>query len=192
MTPVQRKLAIITSMGKKYSGMLDVPNESFRTTDLLNSSNIYWRNPNEKCYDNAIMMHDVDLYIDKTSVYKRYKKIQIKVPEIVYFYDEFERLGDEMEKKRAVTIAQGVKEQAQQVHIITTMVANSFYDISGLFFGLFRKKSLNNFVPLNQVTMREIYQRDGTWKKKELTIPYGFIGVSNNHIESITLEETDL
>jgi hypothetical protein len=188
MAPVQRKVMIVTSMGKKYSGMLDVPNESFRTTDLLNSANIFWRTPNEKCYENAILMYDADLYLDKTRVYKRYKKIQIKLPEIVYFYDEFEALGDEMEKKRAMTIAHGGKEPDQQVHIITTMVANSFYDISGLFFGLFRKKSVGNFVALTQVTIQEIFERDGIWKKKELTTPYGFIGVSNNHIESITFE----
>ena len=188
MKTVQRKLVIITSMGKKYSGMVDVPNESFRTTDLLNSSNIFWRNPNEKCYDNAIMLYDVKLFIEKDKIYKQFEKIQIKLSEIVYFYDECERVGDEMERKRAMTMAQGVKEQAQHVHIITTMAANSFYDISGVFFGLFRKKSIDNFVPLTQVTIREIFMRDGIWKRKDCTTPYGFIGVSNNHIESITLE----
>jgi hypothetical protein len=59
----QRKIAFVTSLGKKYSGLVDIPNPNFRTTDLLNSSNIYWKNPNEKCYDNALMMYDVTLYL---------------------------------------------------------------------------------------------------------------------------------
>ena len=44
----QRKVAIVTFLGKKYSGYVDVPNANFRTTDLLNSANIYWKNPNER------------------------------------------------------------------------------------------------------------------------------------------------
>ncbi len=187
MADLQRKLAIITSMGKKYSGMVDVPSESFRTTDLLNSSNIFWRNQNEKCYDNAILMYNACLFIDQTTVYKKFEKIQIKRSEIFYFYDEMEIIGDEMEKKRATTIAKNIQEQTRQVHIITKMVANSFYDIRGLFFGLFRKKSKDNFVPLTDVAMREIFKKEGKWTKKEFKFPNGFIGVSNKHIEAITL-----
>ena len=109
MAALQRKLAIMTSMGKKYSGMVDVPTDSFRTTDLLNSSNIFWRNPNEKCYEDAIMMYDAHLFIDETTVYKKYEKIQIKLSEIFYFYDEIEMLGDETEKKRATTMTTNIK-----------------------------------------------------------------------------------
>ena len=186
MAVIQRKLAIMTSMGKKYSGMVDVPSESFRTTDLLNSSNVFWRNQNEKCYDNAILMYDARLFIDETTIYKKYEKIQIKLSEIFYFYDEMEMIGDDMEKKRASTMAQSIQEQAQRAHIITKMVANSFYDISGMFFGLFRKKSKDNFVPLTEVTMGEIFKKDDKWTKKEFKFPHGFIGVSNKHIEAIT------
>jgi hypothetical protein len=185
---LQRKLAIMTSMGKKYSGMVDVPTDSFRTTDLLNSANIFWRNPNEKCYENAIMMYDAHLFLGETMVYKTFEKIQIKLSEIFYFYDEIEMLGDEMEKKRATTMTQNIMEKAQRAHIITKMVANSFYDISGLFFGMFRKKSKDNFVPLTKVTLMEIFKKDGRWTKKELKFPHSFIGVSNTHIESIALE----
>lgn len=58
----QRKVAIVTSLGKRYSGMIDVPSAAFRTTDLFNSANVFWRNPNEKCYNNAILMYD-DWYL---------------------------------------------------------------------------------------------------------------------------------
>jgi len=186
MTVLQRKLSIVTSMGKKYTGMVDVPSESFRTTDLMNSSNVFWRNPNEKCYENAILLYDARLFIDETTVYKKYEKIQIKLSEVFYFYDEVEILGDEMEKKRAHTMTQSIQEKAQRAHIITKTVASSFYDINGMFFGMFRKKSKDNFVPLTEVSMGEIFKKDGKWTKKEFKFPHGFIGVSNRHIESIT------
>jgi hypothetical protein len=66
MDITQRKVAIVTSLGKKYSGLIDIPNAALRTTDLLNSSNLFWKNPNEKCYDNAILMYDAKLFIDET------------------------------------------------------------------------------------------------------------------------------
>ena len=64
MNVEQRKLVIVTSLGKRYSGKVDLPNASFRTTDLLNSVNVFWKNPNEKCFDNAILMRDVKLFVD--------------------------------------------------------------------------------------------------------------------------------
>ena len=79
MEAKQRKVAVITSLGKKYSGTVDVPNENFRTTDLFNSSNIFWRNPNLKCYDNAIFMSDVQLFLNDATVYKKFDSIQIKL-----------------------------------------------------------------------------------------------------------------
>jgi hypothetical protein len=183
----QRKIVVVTSLGKKYSGLVDIPNPNFRTTDLLNSSNIFWKNPNEKCYDNAIMMYDVRLFIDDNAVYRQFEKIQIKLSEIIYFYDDISDLGDHMEKKRAATMVKQVQEGAQNVNIITKEIANSFYDITGTFFGLFKKKSKDKFVPLTQVTIAEIYKKQDKWTKKINTLPQNFIAVSNQHIESIKI-----
>lgn len=188
MEPIQRRLAIITSLGKKYSGMIDVPSDTFRTTDLLNSANIFWRNPNLKCYDNAIFMNDVRLFLDDTAVYKKYGTIQIKISDIIYFYDEIEVIGDEMEKKRASTMVKQSNEDVQTVNIITRMVANSFYDITGVFFGLFKKKSKDNFIPLTQAGIVEIYRKQDKWVQKKLKLPHNFICVSNNHIESVAFK----
>ncbi len=149
MAAIQRKLTLLTSMGKKYSGMVDVPNEDFRTTDLMNSSNVFWRNPNEKCYDNAILLYDVQLFLDETIPYKKFEKIQIKLSEIFYFYDEVEFIGNDMEKKRAVTMAHSIQEQTRNTHIITKMISNSFYDIRGVFFGLFQQFTVNAKSPQN-------------------------------------------
>lgn len=188
MDTKQRKLAIVTSLGKKYSGMVDVPNETFRTTDLLNSSNIFWKSPNLKCYDNAIFMSDVRLFLDDTAVYKKFDSIQIKISEIIYFYDEIKEIGDEMEKKRASTIVRQTNEDVQAVNIITKQVANSFYDVNGIFFGLFKKKSNDNFIPLTQANIVEIYKKKDKWVQKKVKLPHNFICVSNNHIESVTFK----
>jgi hypothetical protein len=186
MDAKQRKLAIVTSLGKKYSGMVDVPSETFRTTDLLNSSNIFWKSPNLKCYDNAIFMSDVRLLLDDKAVYKNFDSIQVKLSDIIYFYDDIEGIGNEMEKKRASTMVIQTKEEAQSVNIITKQVANSFYDITGRFFGLFRKKSKDNFIPLTQANIVEIYRKEDKWVRKKINLPHNFICVSNNHIESVT------
>jgi hypothetical protein len=184
----QRKLVIVTSLGKKYKGMVDVPNETFRTTDLLNSANIFWKSPNLKCYDNAIFMSDVRLFLDDTAVYKKFDSIQIKLSHIIYFYDDIKEIGDEMEKKRASTMARQTNEEVQTVNIITKQVANSFYDINGIFFGLFKKKSNDNFIPLTQTNIVEIYKKQDKWVQNKVKLPHNFICVNNNHVESVTFK----
>jgi hypothetical protein len=184
----QRKLAIVTSLGKKYKGLVDVPNETFRTTDLLNSANIFWKSPNLKCYDNAIFMSDVRLFLDDTAVYKKFDSIQIKLSHIIYFYDDIKEIGDEMEKKRASTMARQTNEEVQTVNIITKQVANSFYDINGIFFGLFKKKSNDNFIPLTQTNIVEIYKKQDKWVQNKVKLPHNFICVNNNHVESVTFK----
>lgn len=181
-----RKLWLVTSFGKKYSGMVDVPGEAFRTTDLLNSSNIFWKNPNLKCYDNAIFMSDAQLFLDDRSMYKKFDSIQIKISDIIYCYDDIEEIGDEMEKKRATTMVRQTNDEAQTVNIITAQVANSFYDITGRFFGLFKKKSRENFISLTEARIVEIYKNQDKWMQKKVKLPHDFICVGNNHIESVT------
>ena len=141
MSSVQRKVVIVTSLGKKYAGSIDIPSATFRTSDLLNSAHIYWKDPNMKCYDDAVLLYNVRLLIDNKTAYKRFETIQVKLPEIVYFYDDTEQVGDETEKKRANGLKKKVDEKSQTINIITTQVAKSFYDITGVYFGLFKKKS---------------------------------------------------
>ena len=188
MDAKQRKLAIVTSLGKKYSGMVDVPGETFRTTDLLNSANIFWKSPNLKCYDDAIFMSDVSLFLDDKAMYKKFDFIQIKLSDIIYFYDDIEGIGDEMEKKRASIMVRQTDEDVQTVNIITKQVANSFYDITGRFFGLFKKKSKDNFIPLTQANIVEIYKKKDKWVQKKVKLPHNFICVNNSHIESVNFQ----
>ena len=185
--PEQRKIAIVTALGKKYSGLIDIPNTSLRTTDLLNSSNIFWANPTEKCYENTILMYDAQLMLHNTALYRRFDKIQIKIDEIICFYDEEQSMGDEKEKKRASTMVENTQEKPRVVNIITCAGANSFYVIKGSFYGLFRKKSHDKFLPLTEASATEIFKKENKWVKKELTLPHNFIGVSNAHVESATV-----
>jgi hypothetical protein len=186
MTIIQRELNLVTALGKRYSGKVDIPGENFRTTDLLNSSNIFWRNPNEKCYDNAILLHDAKLYLDEVALYKRFERIQIKISEVIYFYDNIDSVGDESEKKRASFMVKQVQENAQQVNIITRMGASSFYDITGTFYGLFKKKSKDKFFPLTQASIVEIFKKQDKWGKKVISLPHNFICINNASVESVT------
>lgn len=181
----QRKISIVTSPGKKYTGMIDVPNAALRTTDLLNSGNVFWKDPSEKCLDDVILLYDVHLQLDD-KVFRKFDKIQIKISEIIFFYDEQEHFGDEREKKRASLMLEKAMEKMHTVNLITTMISNSFYEITGNFHGLIKKKSKDKFIPLTSVTIQEIYKTQGQWHKKEIALPYKFIGISNGHIESIT------
>ncbi len=187
MNTDQRKVAIITSLGKKYSGFIDIPNVALRTTDLFNSSMMYWKNPAEKCYDESILMYEAQLFIDESSVYKKFDKIQIKLSEIFYFYDDFETIGDEKEKTRAAVMLTKAQEKSQIVTIITRDVSHSFYDISGKFYGLFKNKSRDKFIPLTEAKMVEIYKKQDKWFQKEIRLPHKFIGVSTDHIESMLI-----
>jgi len=183
----QRKVVLVTSLGKKYFGNVDVPNTSLRTTDLFNSGSIYWREPSEKCFENAIQLYDVQLVIDDSPVRVQFEKIQVKLFEIVYFYDDLPSITDEKEKMRATTMVLKTKEQVQTVNIITTPVANSFYNLTGSFFGLFKKKSNDKFIPLTEVKMIEIYNKQEKWFQREIDLPYKFICISTRHIEAVRI-----
>ena len=183
----QRRVVAITSLGKVYKGMVDIPNDTFRTTDLFNSSNVYWRDPAEKCFDNAFLFRDVDLLIGGSAICVKFEKIQIKLSEVIYFYDDQETISDDKEKMRAESMIQKTQEQSQVVDIITKQVSNSFYHITGTFFGLFKKKSHDNFIPLTDVKLVEIYKKGDKWFQRVEDLPHKFIGVSTHYIEAMRL-----
>ena len=186
MESVERKLSMITSMGKKYTGMVDVPSESYRTTDLINSSTIFWKDGNEKVYEDAIFMRNARLYLDDNAVFKKFEKVQIKINEIIYLYDDIASVGDETEKKRASSMPQNA-EVSQTVNIITRQVANSFYDISGILFGFIKKKSKDAFIPLTHAAIAEISKKQDKWVKRQNALPRDFICLNNQYVESLTV-----
>jgi hypothetical protein len=183
----KRKVVIVTSMGKKFSGYIYVPNATLRTTDLLNSPNVYWKDPSEKCFENAIQIHDVQLMVDDSTVCAKFDKIQVKLAEVIYFYDDQATLGDEKEKLRATAMVKKTHESEQHVRIITTEVSNSFYSIKGTFYGLFKKKSNDKFIPITDVSITEIYKKENKWFQKAIELPHNFICISTSHIEATTI-----
>lgn len=183
----KRKVVIVTSMGKRFNGYIYLPNSSLRTTDLLNSPNVYWKDPSEKCFENAIQIYDVQLVVDEATVCARFDKIQVKLSEVIYFYDDQASIGDEKEKLRATAMVQKTQESAQQVRIITTEVSNSFYNIKGTFYGLFKKKSNDKFIPITDVSITEIYKKENKWFQKTIELPHKFICISTSHIEATTI-----
>lgn len=187
MSVAQRKIGVVTTMGKTYSGMIDVPNEHLRTTDLLNSANLFWKDPNEKCLEEAILLYEAKLLLDGSAVYKKFAKIQIKIPEIIFFYDDFQSIGSAIEKNRAQLIKEKTGEKSQIVDIITPIIANSFYDVTGTFYGHFKKKTNDRFIPLIDATVIEIHKTNEKWQKKAISLPYKFLGISSKHIESLCM-----
>ena len=183
-----RKIVIVTSFGKRYRGVIDIPNDSFRTSDLFNAANLYWKNANEKCFNDAILMYDADLFLDEIGVYKSFKKLQIKIPEIIFFCDDLETIGNDVEKSRASAMRDKAQEAAQTVDIITPLIANSFYEITGEFYGLFKKKSNDKFISLSEAVIFEISKAQGQMVKKEIKLPHSFLGVSTRYIESLCIE----
>lgn len=186
MSELQRRVVLTTSLGKKYIGNIDLPSETFRTTDLFNSSHVFWKNPNMKCYDDTILLHNARLMIDHKTSYKQFDHIQLKLSEIIFFYDDVQEISDESEKKRAHGLKIKVDEKSQTVNIISTPIGTSFYEITGIFFGLFKKKSRDAFVPLTKTEIVEIYKKNDKWTKRKLKLPHDFICISNSHVESIT------
>ena len=128
----QRKVGVYTTFGKKYVGLLDVPNKDVRTTDLMNSSNIFWKNPDMKCLNNSIMLHDAVLALNDNAVYKKFHHLQVKTDEIIFFYDDTATITNEMEKKRSESMLHKSHEIQRKINIITPVISNSFYDINEL------------------------------------------------------------
>ena len=183
----QRRVVVVTSLGKMYRGMVDIPNSTFRTTDLFNSPAIYWKDPNEKCFDNAVLFRDVQLLVGGSAICVKFDKIQLKLSEVIYFYDDQQAITDDKEKMRATTMIQKTREHSQSVDIITTEVSNSFYHLTATFFGLFKKKSNDKFIPLTDVKLIEIYKKGDKWFQKTVELPHKFIGVSTRHIEAMRI-----
>ena len=186
---MQRKISVVTSLGKTYTGMVDIPNPTFRTTDLLNSSQVFWKDPGLKCFENCILLKDVKLSIDEKTIYKRYKQLQVRVKDIIFFYDDSDKVSDKGEKARASSIKEKSYEESMGVNIITPVLADSFYDIHGTFYGLFKKKTKDKFIPLSDVHIYEIQRSKGRWLKKDVPIAHNFAGVGTEHIEAIYLDE---
>lgn len=188
METIRRKITVFTP-GKKYSGAVDVPNACFRTTDLLNSNNLYWNDNTEKKFPDVMLMHNAILSIDGVKDFQEFNKAQIRLSNIILFYDDSTGLGCENEKKRMVSLKKrNQQEEKTSIHLITKTRFNSFFDIKGSFSGVFRNKSGQQFVPLTDVTVHEFVNQQDKWKKRPIPLTNNFIGVNINYIETCAFD----
>ncbi|MEN8190063.1 MAG: hypothetical protein ABFS19_09475 [Thermodesulfobacteriota bacterium] len=187
MTVTRRKITIFTP-GKQYSGEVDIPNPDLRTTDLLNTTNLYWKNPAEKNFNDALMMFNVTLTIDGIKNFQHFEKVQIRQPNIIFFHDDLTHAGNAEEKKRADALIRKAHEEKKFIHLITKVRLNSFFDIQGSFYGLFKSKSIQKYIPLNDVIMHEIIRQQDKWVKKKIPLANNFIGVNTGYIETCAVD----
>jgi hypothetical protein len=183
---IKREVHLYTP-NKKYSGNIDLKNEDIRTIDQLNSSTIYWKNPAEKSFDDAIMITDVDVSLPGALKLVSFKKLQIRLSDIIFFTDGLKKTGDASEKLRAQTLSAKAKDEISKAKVLTEMRGDSFFLIMGTFHGLFKNKTKQRYFPLTEVKIYEVLRTGEKWERIELDIGNDFIGLSSNHIESCTL-----
>lgn len=187
MDATRREITVFTP-GKQYLGEIDVLNGSLRTTDLLNSANIYWKDPTEKNFDNVLLMFNVILSIDGIREYQKFDRVQIRQPNIIFFHDDINDLGNAEEKKRADALRKKTHEEKKFIHLITKVGVRSFFDIKGSFYGLFKSKSIQKYIPLCDVVMYEIIKQQDKWVKKKIQLPNNFVGVNTSYIETCAFD----
>ncbi|MGI9537006.1 MAG: hypothetical protein ACR2PB_08040 [Desulfocapsaceae bacterium] len=185
---IQREFILFTP-NKKYTGKIDLKNDGIRTIDQLNSSTIYWKNPAEKSFDDAVLLHDVDISVHGVDKLTSFKKLQIRLSDIMFFTDRLETSGDDAEKMRAQTLSAKAKDERAKAKIITEMRGDSFFFIFGTFHGLFKNKTKQRYFPLTEVKIYEVIRTGEKWDRIEIDLGNHFIGLSSNHIEACTLSD---
>ncbi len=186
MHDLQRQVTIITALGKRYSGNIDIPNSALRTTDLFNSSSTSWKNQQQARYfKDSILLYEARLMLSSGALYESYGNLQLRLSAIIAFYDEFTSLGRDDERARAEIIQAKTGEQNSNVKIIVNTMGNSYYEISGAVNGAVQKKSHDRFLPLQKAAIVEIIKKEDKWFKRRFSIKSNFIGVNTNHIEAI-------
>jgi len=184
-----RRVVIITSLGKRYEGDIDLPSQNFRTSDLFNSSSVYWKQPARKYLEDSIMMSNVTLTFNGQKEYKKFDLIQIRIPEMVVFFDNLEISGHSSEKMRAASLQNEVAGGIRKVHIITSRISNSFYTISGTIHGAARQKMNRIFVPVSNSVIAEVKLDEGSeYKERFIDLPNNFLGINTKFIEAISDE----
>ena len=187
MDEMRRQITVFTP-GKQYAGEVAIPNASLRTTDLLNSTNIYWKDPTEKTFNDALLMFNVTVSIDGIHEFQKFDRIQIRQPNIIFYHDDYTALGSVEEKKRADVLKKKSQDEERSIHLITKLRVNSFFDIRGSFYGLFKSKSIQKYIPLSDVVVYEIIRQQDKWVKRKIELANNFIGVNTSYIEASAFE----
>ena len=181
---VARKVTFYTP-NKTYSGFVDLKTNNIRTLDLLNSSSIYWKNPDEKSLNQSILINKAQIELDGGKPLGGFQRLQMSLSEIIFFTDHLHNTGDISEKIRNTTLALKNNEKSSKVHILTRVSGDAFYMISGTFTGLFKKKSQERYLPIKNATVHTVVRIGEEWVKR-LVVEKQFVGIATDHIESCT------
>lgn len=182
MNELQRQVTIITSLGKRYSGRIDIPNSALRTTDLFNSSSMFWKNQQQTRYfKDSLLLHDAQLMLSGGALYESYGNLQLRLGAIIAFYDEFTTLGCDDERARMKNIQTKTGEQNSNIKIIANTMGSSYFEISGAV----QKKSHDRFLPLQKAAIVEIIKKEDKWFKRPFNLNSNFIGVNTSYIEAV-------
>jgi hypothetical protein len=187
---VKREINLYTP-NKIYTGRIDIKSERIRTIDLLNSSNLYWKDPAQKSFEDAIMLSDVKVNIQGGKNLASFSKLQLRLSDIIFFSDSLYRTGNSTEKMRARTLSQKTNERVSNARILTRMRGDTFYLIVGVFHGLFKSKSKQRYFPLTEPKVHEILRTGSKWESNLIDIGNNFIGLSTHHIEACSFSEYD-
>lgn len=188
MEHAQRKITIYTP-DKVYRGYIDVQNDSLRTIDIFNSSNLYWKDPAERSFEDALLLNNASIMLEGKTKLGEFSKLQVRLADIMFFHDSLENLGDSMEKKRAAHLKSKTKESASMVHIITHTRGDSFFYVTGTFFGLFKSKSKYRYIPITKANVVKVIRHGEKWQKQEVKLDGGFVGISTSYIEACTFTD---
>ena len=188
MGDTQRAVTIFTP-SKTYEGFIDIPNDSLRTIDVFNSNSIYWKDPAEKSFEDALLINDATVMLEGNTRLAKLSRVQVRLVDVMFFFDSLEDSGDRLEKIRAATLKTRTGEETSSVSIITHTRGDAFYYISGIFYGLFKSKSKQRYIPLTQPTITAVLRVAGGWQKKKIALPGSFVGVATSYIEACSFKD---
>ncbi len=190
MAEEKRKINIVKP-GKHYVGHIAIPSAMFRTLDYFNRPHMMRRIDNQTTLDNYIQIHDVEIAIDGKWPHARLGIANVRVFDIIFFWDELEDSGNESERKRAASYsADSGRAELNRATILTPMYDSQFYEIAGDYFGRFKRALSQNFIALNNATVDQTHLEpdSGQWAKKSISLPHGFVAVNMNYVDSYFLK----
>jgi hypothetical protein len=74
--------------------------------------------------------------------------------------------------------------------MITPMYGSQFYEISGAFYGRFKRAMVKNFLSLTNATVDHFFKKSETdkWSKKPIALPHGFVALNMSFVDSYSLK----
>jgi hypothetical protein len=190
MSDEKRKINV-TKQGKKYLGMISIPSDMYRTTDYFNRPSMMRHRDNQGTLDSFIQLYDADILIGDNIVLKRQDVVNVRVIDIVFYWDEIDNLGMPAEQKRAKAMMEQMgRAELNRVTVTTPMHGSQFYEISGTFYGKFKRAMVKNFLALTNAAVEHFFKspESGKWSKRSVSLPHDFVALNMNFVDSYSLK----